>query len=127
MPNPSRGGSSSGGSSAHSGMRPRLDSARRRRGSVPTAIAARLPPCESRALPDDHMRRALARDRFVDRIAERAKIEPAEQALAFSEQDRPHREMHFIDEPGLEVLADRRDAAAEAHVARAGGRFRACE
>src|SRR3989442_7604944 len=40
--------------------------------------------------------------------------------LARAEQDGGDREMHLVDEPGLEVLADRRDAAAQPHVFPAG-------
>src|SRR6266446_2515686 len=40
--------------------------------------------------------------------------------LARAEQDGGDREMHLVDEPGLEVLTDRRDAAAQPHVFPAG-------
>src|SRR5881296_3876723 len=40
--------------------------------------------------------------------------------LARAEQDGGDREMHLVDEPCLEVLADRRDAAAQPHVFPAG-------
>ena len=45
---------------------------------------------------------------------------PCEQVLAGAEQDRAHREVQLVDQPGAQVLPDRGHAAAEADVAAAG-------
>ena len=57
---------------------------------------------------------ALARDPLGALVAERAQVEPAHQVLALAEQHRAQREVHLVDEPGFEVLPDRRRAAAQA-------------
>ena len=60
---------------------------------------------------------ALAGNRRVALIPERAQVDAGEQMLAGAEQDRPEREVQLVDQAGAQVLPDRRDAAAEADVA----------
>src|SRR5687768_11802055 len=43
------------------------------------------------------------------------------EAYAAAEQDRDHHDVHVVDEPGREELADRGGATAEAYVLAAGG------
>ena len=48
--------------------------------------------------------------------AEGAQVEAGEEVLAGAEQNGAHHKVHFVDKPGLKVLADRVDAAAEPDV-----------
>ena len=43
-------------------------------------------------------------------------VKVVKQMLAAPEQDGRDREMHLIDEPGAQILANGRDAAAEPHI-----------
>jgi hypothetical protein len=53
---------------------------------------------------------------FGDSIAQPEQVDPGEQALAGSEQDRRNGEVHLVHQARLQVLPDRSDAAAEPHV-----------
>src|SRR3954463_3736750 len=64
----------------------------------------------------EHMRGALAAHVLRALVAERAPIDTLEERFACAEQHRPHGKMQLIDQPRLQVLAYRRDAAADAHI-----------
>ena len=60
-----------------------------------------------------------ATSKACDLVADRI-----EEALAGVEEDRDDHHVQLVDQPGLDVLADRGGAAAEADVLAAGGRER---
>src|SRR4051812_18027754 len=62
------------------------------------------------------MRGTLAAHVLRALVAERAPIDTLEERFACAEQHRPHGKMQLIDQPRLQVLAYRRDAAADAHI-----------
>src|ERR1044071_992000 len=55
------------------------------------------------------------------RITQRRQIEPRKEMLASAEQDRRDRDVHLVNEPRLEILPQRRNAAAELDVEVARG------
>src|SRR5438552_14753065 len=79
------------------------------------------------SLAQRDVHRTLAHDKAGGFVAERAQVQVAKERLAFSEHDRAHREDELVDEARLEILPDRRDAAAEPHVASARRGFRLLE
>src|SRR5580698_348535 len=72
------------------------------------------------AFPDDEMGGAFALNLLNLREAERAQVDAGEQVLAFAQKDRREREVHFVDLPSRQVLADCRNAAADPDVLPAG-------
>src|SRR6185369_15663371 len=76
-------------------------------------IARSLPPGE------DDVSRLLRGNVLCHLIAERAKVDAGEERLAAAEQDGRDRDMHLVDQPRLQILADGGDAAAEADIAAA--------
>src|SRR2546421_6299845 len=81
----------------------------------------------SPALAHEHVHGALALLVPCDLVAEGAQVEPFEKLLALAEQHGAHDEVHLVDEPGFEILADRRLAAAQAHIAALGRSLRAIQ
>src|SRR4051812_49421194 len=63
----------------------------------------------------------------LDRVSERAKVQPAKQILSLPHQHRANREMNFVQQTCLRELPDRGHAAAYAHIASTGGRLRGLE
>ena len=63
------------------------------------------------------MHRARRADVAARLEAEPAQIDPGKQRFACAEHCGREREVHLVDETGLEVLADDGDAAADADVA----------
>src|SRR6266566_1694450 len=51
------------------------------------------------------------------RIAQRRQIEPRKEMLAAAQQDRRDRDVHFVDEARLEILAHRGRPAADLDIA----------
>ena len=84
-------------------------------------------PVSVGALAQEQVRRAFARVHARAFVAERVEVEPGEQRLAAAQQHRRQREVQFVDQACLQILAHRRHAAAEAHVAPAGRLARAFE
>src|SRR5919198_2490343 len=72
------------------------------------------------ALVQNDVRRALARHVLRAFIAERARVDVAQEMLAFAEQNGPDRKMYLVDQPGAQILPNRRHAATEAHIAACG-------
>lgn len=70
------------------------------------------------------MGRAFAEHMFGDAKTERRQVYAGEQVFALSQHDGRNREMHLVDQAGLQILPHGRDAAADAHVASAGRRPR---
>ena len=68
------------------------------------------------------MGRGVRRGMFDDAEPERRQVEACEHRFAASEHHGRDGEMHFVDEAGLKILPDRRDAAADLHVLVAGRR-----
>ena len=66
------------------------------------------------------MQRTLSRCMPCACVAQLAQIEPGEQWLSGTEQHRPKREVHVIDQAGAEVLPNRGWTAADSNVASAG-------
>src|SRR5689334_3564544 len=58
----------------------------------------------------------LTRDAFRATVAEGWEVDASEQMLAGPEQYWRHRELHLIDQPGLQVLANGLRAAKETNV-----------
>src|SRR5690242_755208 len=58
------------------------------------------------------------RCRYISRAAEAEleEIDARKQSFAAAKENRRHREMHLIDEAGLQILTNRRHPAADAHV-----------
>src|SRR5437879_3574962 len=55
------------------------------------------------------------------RIAQRPQVHPSEERLTTAEQDRRDRDVHFVDEPRLEILTHRGRPAADLDIALARG------
>ena len=69
------------------------------------------------AAPRQHdVRRGLGRHVRRALVAQRREIEAVQQMLARPEQPGGDRDVHLVDHPSFEVLADRRDPAADLHV-----------
>src|SRR5919201_1778023 len=79
------------------------------------------------ALAQKEVRRALAGHVLRAFIAEGARVDVSQEMLAFAEQHRPHRKMQLIDQARAQILANRRYAAAEPHVATARSSTRLLE
>lgn len=71
------------------------------------------------------MNRALTGYAFHACIAQRRQVQALEQGFATSQQHRAHREMKFVEQPCLQILAHRGHAAAHAHI-QPGCRCAAC-
>src|SRR6266511_3338765 len=67
---------------------------------------------------------AFAGDRLEPLVAERAQVEALKEVLSAAQHHGPNREMEVVDEPGGQILADRGDAAAQAHIHSPGRGFR---
>jgi hypothetical protein len=67
------------------------------------------------------VRRRRARNVLDDSKAERAQIDAFEQVLARAQQHGRDRQVHLVDEPRPQVLADRRHAATQPHVRATSG------
>src|SRR3954451_1107350 len=84
----------------------------------PTAI--RRPTCRKQTFlllaPEHDMRREVCGSGFYHAVAEGREIQALEHRLAPSEQDRRKRKMQFIDQAGLQVLSNGRDAATDLDV-----------
>src|ERR1700733_7578340 len=79
-------------------------------------------------LPLDHeMGRVVRRLPLDDGIPQRGEIEPREEGLSAAEENGRRREVHRVDEARLQILPNRRHAAADLHVFRAGSGLRAGE
>src|SRR6266446_4969318 len=74
----------------------------------------------SRALAQEDVGRAFARDVLRAFIAQATHIDVVQQMLPGTEQDRPDGEMQLVDQAGAQILPDSGYAATEAHVAAAG-------
>src|SRR5215470_17465522 len=74
---------------------------------------------ESRALAQEDVGGALACGGLRALVAEGARVDSVQEMLSRAKQDRRDREVELIDQAGLQVLPDRRDAAAETDVAAA--------
>src|SRR3954470_21553923 len=82
----------------------------------------------SRSLASEHdVRREVCGSGFPHAVAEGRQIQALEHRLAPSEQDRRKREVQFIDQAGLHVLANGRDATSDLDVTRSRGVARALE
>ena len=120
--------------------RPRCRSARPGEGSWSDCCAAARGPLDSArprclvqrrplalkppAAPPGSARRASRRRRRRARVHSKPRPRrsiPASSASPRPSSDRRHREVHLVDEAGLQVLADGRDAAADPHVLPARG------
>lgn len=74
-------------------------------------------------LPSDHqVHRRLGGDVLLHGVAERGKVDAFEQGLALAEQDWGHGEVHLVEEPGLQILANGGGSATDPHVLAPGGR-----
>ena len=62
------------------------------------------------------MRRKVCGSGFHHAVAEGREIQALEHRLASSEQDRRKRKVQFIDQAGLQVLANGRDATSDLDV-----------
>src|SRR6188768_639498 len=80
----------------------------------------------ARALERD-VNRVLRRDVRVHAIAERAQIQIAKEVFARAEYHRRKREVHFVDQPSAQVLANGLGATADPHIAIARGSARLLE
>jgi hypothetical protein len=60
-------------------------------------------------------------------VTELHQVKIRQQAFAAAEQHGRNRKVHGVDQPGFQILPDRRGAAADPDVARAGGFFRALQ
>jgi hypothetical protein len=69
----------------------------------------------------DHVRRWASRDVLGAPVSERQKVDVSEEVFAGSEQDWSDREVHFVDESGAEVLAERGHPSSESDVLTASG------
>src|SRR5689334_11891178 len=98
-------------------------SATRTRPKAPTTIATRTRGVYTLAAAHEDMRGALTADVLEAFVAERAPVHALEKRLALTQQDRPHGEMQLVDQPRLEILAHRRDAAADTNILAPGGRL----
>ena len=79
----------------------------------PTSLEALL----RRAFREDHVRRAGRGHVLGALVAELGQIKAREQIFTLAEQDRRDGQVQLIDQPGLQVLPHRRDAAADPHSA----------
>src|SRR6185312_8194183 len=70
----------------------------------------------SRALREHHVRRRGRRHVGRALVAEGVEVEAVEEMFAGAEQRGRDGHVQLVDEPGLQVLAYRRDAAADLHV-----------
>src|SRR6185437_5201431 len=70
---------------------------------------------------EQHVRRARRRRVPGAAVAQLQEVDAAEQRLAGPEDDRRDRDVHLVDQPRLQVLADGADAAADADVLAACG------
>src|SRR5580698_6750922 len=89
-----------------------------------TAIRGRA--CRSGRLfallaPEHDVRREVCGSGFHHAVAEGREIQALEHHLASSEQDRRKRKVQFIDQAGLQVLANGRDATSDLDVTRSRG------
>jgi hypothetical protein len=73
------------------------------------------------------VRREVCGSGFDHAVAEGREIQALEHRLAPSEQDRRKREVQFIDQTGLQILANGRDATTNLDVACSRGVARALE
>ena len=71
--------------------------------------------------PEHDVRREVCGSGFHHAVAEGREIQALEHRLASSEQDRGKREVQFIDQAGLQILANCRDATSNLDVARSRG------
>src|SRR5258706_8378800 len=78
-------------------------------------------PAPSGAFAQVDMGGALARHGLPAFVPQRAHVDVVQEMLPGAEQDRPDREMQFVDETGAQELSDRGHAAAQADVAIARG------
>src|ERR687895_1170449 len=68
-----------------------------------------------------HMRDSARRGGGLDLVVLLEALQPVPEAYASAEQDRDHRDVQVVDEPGGEEVADHRGASAEAYVLAVGG------
>src|SRR5712675_1795429 len=110
------------GTWAHSrtARRPKGTSARCNSSSTAGRLAAGDKDASSAALADDHVHRALARDVFGGRIAERAQVHAVPEVLSGAEEHGAQRHVHLVDQARAEKLPDGRYAAADTNVTIAG-------
>src|ERR1700693_3853793 len=78
----------------------------------------------SGALAQEDVVGAFAGDGLEALVAERAQVEALEEVLSAAQDHGPNCEVEVVDEPGGQILADRGDAAAQAHVPSPSRRLR---
>jgi hypothetical protein len=64
---------------------------------------------------------------FSALVTEGQRVDACEKMFTRAKDDRADGNVHLVDEPGLEVLANRRDAAAKANILTLGRVFRALQ
>src|SRR5688500_5872055 len=89
----------------------------RRRTKRTTAAASAAPPTMSTTRAGErHVRHAAGRGGCLDHVVPLEALQPVPQAFAPAEQDRDHRDVHVVDEPCGDELADRGRTPADSYV-----------
>ena len=85
-------------------------------GSVVAAFPYSSRRRRSCALREDDVRGVRRRNMLGALIAELWRVDTGEEVLSGAEKDRGNGQVHFVDEPGPQVLLNGRDASADPNV-----------